>query len=368
MPDMLTNDPNEADALLDVSNILRNTSLGGDSPADLVRLVHVGQALATLYGAAKIAMFGVADRSLLAQSDLFPDPGQIRTLRGWADAGLILVAGKADIPLLQIAAETGLPIVTGDRFGGHRREFPWLDGSDDAVLEPRADRRGRVFLRHVTLTPKTNWEMSVNEERDLLIQQGLSRHVEALGRYWGCPEPRCPRHDPRTSPFILLPVANGSRLVCAQHGLDMVDLGPRPRLAQLKVMQNGLERHRFTVTQDEPLFVGRFPGLTDLSPFLNETERRQVSRVHLRFDLDSERLTITDLSLNGTVLMLRDGTRLDLRQATHTFTAGDRAQIQPSLEIIRSGRHYPSELSGRRQAPRPWPSEPGPTVSVWNPP
>lgn len=170
-----------------MSNVLRNTKLGGDSPADLVRLVRAGRALAALYGAAKIAMFGVADRSLLTRSGLFPDPGQRHTLRDWADAGLILVAGKADIPLLQIAAETGLPIITSDRFGGPRREFPWLDGSDDAVLEPRADRRGRVFLRHVTLTRRADWEMSVNEERDLLIQQGLSLHIEALGRYWAAP-------------------------------------------------------------------------------------------------------------------------------------------------------------------------------------
>ena len=149
MSGMLRNDPNVADALLDMSNVLRNTKLDRDSPADLVRLVLVGQALAALYGAAKIAMFGVADRSLLTRSGLFPDPGQRRTLRDWADAGLILVAGKADIPLLQIAAETGL------------------------------------------------------------------------------------------------------------------------------------ERHRFTVTEDEPLFAGRFPGPTDLSPFLDETARRRVSRAHL---------------------------------------------------------------------------------------
>ena len=38
------------------------------------------------------------------------------------------MADKADMPLLQIAEETGLPIITGDRFVGHRREFPWLDG------------------------------------------------------------------------------------------------------------------------------------------------------------------------------------------------------------------------------------------------
>ena len=175
MSDMLTNDPNRADALLDLSNVLRNTRLGGRGPADLARLERVGEALAALYGAAKIAMFGVADSSLLTRSGLFLDHRQRRTIRGWAESGLILIAPKADVPLLQIAEETGLPIITGDRFSGHRREFPWLDGSDDAVLEPHADRRGDILLTHVTLSRKTDWEMSVSEERDLLVQQGLSR-------------------------------------------------------------------------------------------------------------------------------------------------------------------------------------------------
>src|ERR1035441_9603521 len=109
---MLINDPNRADALLDMSNILRNTRLGGRGPADLVRLKGVGEALAALYGAATIAMFGVADRSLLTQSGLFLDSRQRRTLRDWEESRLILVAGKADVPLLQMAGETGLPIIT----------------------------------------------------------------------------------------------------------------------------------------------------------------------------------------------------------------------------------------------------------------
>ena len=134
-------------------------------------------------------------------------------------------------------------------------------------------------------------------------------------------------------------------------------------MAQLKIMQDGREQRRFTVTQHEPLIVGRFPGQADLSPFLDETARRGVSRAHLRFDLDSEKLTVTDLSRNGTVLILRDGTRLDIHQATHPFTVGDRAQIHPSLEIIRSGRRYPSELSANRRTPRQPPSDPpAPTV------
>ena len=365
MSDLLTNNLNSADALLDMSNVVRNTRLGGRGPADLVRLELVGEALADLYGAAEVAMFAVADSSLLTQSGLFLDPHQRRTLRDWAEEGLILVVGKADVPLLQIAEETGLPIITADRFGGHRREFPWLDGSDDAVLEPQADRHGGVSLQHVTLTHKTVWEMSVSEERDLLVQQGLSRRVEVLGRYWSCPQPRCPRHDPKNSSIVLLPRASGDRLVCDQHGLDMIDMGPKPRVAALKIMLDGKERHRFTVTQDEPVVVGRSAGPVDLSEFVDETILSGVSRAHLRLDLDSNRLTITDTSRNGTLLILQDGTRLDLRKATRPFTVGDRAQIHPSLEIIRSGRRYPSELSARRRTPRQSRSDPpAPTLSL----
>jgi hypothetical protein len=362
MSDMLTSDPNWADALLDVSNILRNTRLGGHGPADLVRLERVGEALATLYGATEIAMFGVADSNLLTQSGLFLDSWQRRVLRGWVESRLIFEAGKADIPLLQMAEETGLPIITGDRFGGHRREFPWLDGSDDAVLEPQVDRYGGVSLRHVTLTPKADWEMSVSEERDLLVQQGLGRRTEILDRYWSCPEPRCARHDPTISSFVLLPVERGHRLICDQHGLVMTDMGPRPRVAQLKIMKDGREQHRFSVTRREPVIVGRTRGPGDLSPFIDETILRRVSRTHLRFDLDSDRLTITDLSRHGTALILRNGTRIDLRHVTtHSFTVGDRAQIHPSVEIIRSGRRYPSELSGpRRILHSPGGSDPAP--------
>ena len=309
-------------------------------------------------------MFGVADSSLLTRPGTFLDPQQRRVLRGWAQSGLILVEGKADLPLLQIAEVTGLPIITGDLFVVDRRELPWLDGSDDAVLAPDADRYGDVFLRHVTLTPRSQWQMSVSEERDLLVQQGLSRRPEALDRYWSCPEPRCPRHDPRINSFVLLPRVDGDRLVCDQHGLDMVDMGPRPQVAQLKIMRDGREQHRFTVGRREPVIVGRTPGPGDLSAFLDETILRGVSRAHLRFDLDSDRLTVTDLSRNGTVLILRNGTYLDLRQATHFFTVGDRAQIHPSVEIIRSGRRYPSELSDHRRLPQQPPSDPPPpTVS-----
>jgi FHA domain len=253
--------------------------------------------------------------------------------------------------LLRIAEETGLPVITRDRFRGHRSEFPWLDGSDDAVLEPWVDRIGQVALRHVTLDKLLAWDESVNQELDMLVQQGLSRQAEVLGRYWSCPEPRCPRHDPARSRFVLLPVVRGGRLVCDQHGLEMRDMGPRPRVAQLKIMLHGQEQQRFSVAQGTPVTVGRSAAGIDLVPFLDERAASFVSRDHLRFSLDADRLTVTDTSRNGTVLILRDGTRLDFHRATRAFMVGDRAQINSSLEIIRSGRRYPSELPGQGRGP-----------------
>lgn len=354
MPDVLTGDLDRADALVDLSNVLRNTGLGGNGPADLVRLERVGEALTRLYGATQTLMFGAADNSLLTRDDLFLDAGQRRKLRDWAESGLILADGKADVPLLLIAAETGLPIITSDLFIGHRREFSWLDGSDDAILAPHVRWDGEVALRHVTLDPRADWDMSFREEKDVLLQQGLMKRLDVLGRYWSCPEPTCPRHDPARKPFVLLPVAKGERLVCDLHGRDMVDQGPRPQMVQLKVMRDGREQRRFTVAEGTPAYVGRSSSVLDLSPFIvDDPHRLRVSRRHLRFDLSSDGLTVTDMSTHGTVLILRDGTEIDFRNASHAFRVGDRAQIRPGLEIIRSGRRFPSEQPAQFQHPLP---------------
>jgi hypothetical protein len=357
LTDVLTNSPAVADALVDMSNIVRDQRLGGHGEADLTRLRRVRSALADLYNDQSVRMFGVADQSLLERTGMFLDPTQRRTLRDEAGNGLFLVAGKADIPLLQIADETGLPIITRDKFDGHRREFPWLDGSDDAILEPRVDRRGTISLLPITLESRDDWRLSMKEEDDLLTQQGLKRHAEALDRLWSCPEPRCPRHDPKNAPYVLLPRAVGGKLVCDQHGLAMTDMGPRPRVIHLKIMLDGEEWRRLAVSEDEPVTIGRSPGLGDLSKAMDETALRGVSREHLRFEMGSG-LTVTDTSRNGTVLILRDGRRIDLHQASHPFTVRDRAQIRAGLEIIRSGRRYPAELANRRRMTGPPGGEP----------
>lgn len=353
MPELLTSDPNVADALLDMSNVLRAADLGGRGAASLSRMFRVGEALAALNGTDEVKLFGVADRSLLDRPDLITDLRHQRLLRQWEADGLILVAGRADNPLLQIAEETGLPIITRDRFVGHRREYPWLDGSEDAVLEPTGDSSGTVRLRYLTLEPKYDWEISISEERDLFVQQGLQRRSEALGRYWKCPEERCPRHDPKNSRIILLPRRHSGRLICDLHGLEMIDLGPRPQAAQLKIMLDGQERGRFTVTEGEPVTVGRAADGISLRDLLDHDTVRDVSRLHLRLDFNDGRLTVTDTSRNGTRLIFRNGISVELHWDSRPFSVGDRAEFHPGLELVRSGRRYPSELQVRGWIPRP---------------
>ena len=175
-------------------------------------------------------MFGIADTNLLARGELFVDPGAAAAAAKLEGIAADSRCGQGGHPVVADSGRDGLAYTTtGDRFVGHRREFPWLDGSDDAVLEPRAGRRGEVFLRHVTLEPKAEWDKSIREELDLLVQQGLSRRVEVLGRYWSCPDPRRPRHDPVRGPLCYCRWPRTGRLVCDQHGLEMRDLGPRSR-------------------------------------------------------------------------------------------------------------------------------------------
>lgn len=349
MSDYLTNSLDAADALVDVANVARNENLGGSGRADLARVDHIAIALAELYNDERVTLFGIADQSLFTR-ELFDDPWRMRRLNEWRQLMKILVVPKADVRLLAAGDETGLPIISGDRFRGHWREFPYLNERDDALLEPWVDGEGNVRLRHPELGARPDWELSRIEEIDVLLQQGIDRHRDdVLSRFWSCPDERCPRHEPASKPFVLLPLLSKGRLICDLHGLEMEDRGPRPRMAQLKIVQDGMVRDRFTVAEGQPVVVGRSGVGVELHPYLNAAGRAHVSRAHLRFDLDETGLTITDLSTNGTILVPGEGRpALPLHRSTRPFAVGGRAEIVPGLEIVRSGRQYPSELPVRQ--------------------
>jgi hypothetical protein len=88
---------------------------------------------------------------------------------------------------------------------------------------------------------------------------------------------------------------------CPRHGTKLTDAGPRPAVEVLSVRIDGVIRRRFVVSEGKPVVVGRAPdgdGIM-LGQWLSDDARKWISRGHVRFDLDGEQLTVTDVSTNG---------------------------------------------------------------------
>ena len=77
----------------------------------------------------------------------------------------------------------------------------------------------------MTLDRKAAWDESRREELDLLVQQGLSRRVEVLGRLLELP--RASLSASRSCPQSFCAASAGQRqpLGCDQHGLEMTISG-----------------------------------------------------------------------------------------------------------------------------------------------
>jgi FHA domain len=365
----LTVDVGEAEFLLDLSNVVRSRRADGSQTASLHRLSRLLAALGRYAHDPQVRVYAVADQSLLSSARLFTNQRERQSLRVWRDARLLEVVADADVRLLELAEATGLRIVSGDRFRGHRDAFPWLQGSTKHVIEPVVDRAGGVTFRPRDLGVVAPWEISNSQEQDQLKKQGLlegRRRVprwEVLGRRWRCPDRRCSLYDDSRGTNVLLPRMRGGRPTCEIHGLELLDDGPRSAAVQLKILHNGQCVGRFTVPAGARIPVGRAPGDgVMLGHWLDGPEGRKVSRTHLVVSLDGERVLVRDVSTNGTRINLAGGGKVELEHGTsHPVEVGDIIRLASNLALTRSGRRFPSELAGYRPGPVRSPEDPPPT-------
>ena len=158
----LTMNMDEAEFLLDLSNVVRSRRADGSQTASLHRLSRLLEALGGYTHDPQVRVYAVADQSLLS-SRLFASQRERQSLRAWRDARLLEVVADADVRLLELAEATGLRIVSGDRFRGHRDAFPWLQGSTEHVIEPVVDRAGGVTFRPRDLGVVAPWEISSSQ-------------------------------------------------------------------------------------------------------------------------------------------------------------------------------------------------------------
>jgi hypothetical protein len=324
----LSTDPLKTGAVVDLGEAVRFADLDGGRPAQLIRVGLVIDALSRQLGDDAVALYPVASRGLLSDTDLTSNERMV--IRRWSDDGLAEVV-PAEVPGLaracEVAALIGQPVIS-------RSPLPGYSG---LRYTPVASSGGAALEGGLGTTPQ--------------------RHA-VLGRRWQCPLPDCASFGSTAGPFSGGAARDGGqpppRLVrgqpfCPRHGERLVDAGPQPVAVPMVARVDGAVRERFVVSDGRPVVVGRAPdqGVV-LGPYLDEEAVRRVSRSHLRLELRGNDLQVTDLSTNGTVVLSRPGPRdaprpvgLSLEQP-YVLGEWDLVQLHQGIEVCRADRQSAS--------------------------
>jgi hypothetical protein len=334
----LSTDPLRTGAVVDLGEAVRLAELDGGRPAQLIRVGLVIDALSRQVGDDGVALYPVASRGLLSDTDLTSNERMV--IRRWSDDGLVEVV-PAEVPALarvcEAAALIGQPVIT-------RAPLPGYAGVRFAL---KVAPGGAALEGGLGTTPK--------------------RH-EVLGRRWQCPVPDCASFGSTAGPFSGGAVRDGGQpppqLVrgvpcCPRHGERLVDAGSQPSAVPMVARIEGVVRERFVVTEGRPVSVGRSPddraGVV-LGPYLDGEAVRRVSRNHLRLELRGDELLVTDLSTNGTVVMSRSGPRAAPRpiglphDRAHPLGEWDFVQLHQGVELSRADRQSAADGMAQQQS------------------
>lgn len=348
----LTLDTSAAEYVVDVANVVREPTLGGERPADLARLTGLLDALADLSRDPAVQVYPITDRSLLTDGRLTVQERAL--LAGWYADGVLEVLPRADDRMLELADALGLRVVSADNFLDFHRAYPWIPGDRDRFLRPVLLPDGRVGVRPRIMPVPEEWQVSRKEEEGLLLRAGVVRRWEPsatyralLSRDWRCPEPGCPLFGSADRPGTALPRRRKDQVLCPTHAVPLSDEGPLPPRAQVKVVLDGTVRGRFMVTEGEPLAVGRAPsrGGVALRAWVAGAVVESVSRTHVVLTYRGGGLTVLDeRSANGTRVRRRvpgADTVLPLeRGVPHQLRKGEAVMLNERLELLPSGRQF----------------------------
>ncbi|MFF1835867.1 FHA domain-containing protein [Streptomyces sp. NPDC058231] len=368
MEEHLTTDFEAACFLVDLSNIVRNRGLGDPGARSLRRLALVVDAAKRFARDPGVQLYLVADRSLrLGGRREFTDPADVRLLGRWVEAGLVEELADADDRLLELCKHTGIPVITGDRFRGHRDEHPWLQGNTDDFLEPVPGAHGTVELVPADLGVPSALDISRKAEEDVLKKMGLlgprrTPRFDVVSRNWHCPDDRCTLYDTRRGTAALLPRVIAGVPRCQSHGSHLIDDGPRTATVQLKLLVQGELRGRFTLEDGSTVNVGRAPGEGGIALLgLVPKERMAgISRTHVELRVTGGIVRVRDRSTYGTRWRPTTGRSgpgpwQELGGAERQYRGGDELQLVEGVVLARSGRRFPTELAQEWQRRRPPP-------------
>jgi hypothetical protein len=277
----LSIDPAVAAAVVDLGEVTRFEDLDGGRQANVLRLGHVVDALGQRLGDNAAAVYVVADRALMSDTELTSNERMV--IRRWSDDGLIEVipAKTPVVPRIrEISALTGLAMIT--RVGGGAPAYAPVLSSGGVSLVAHAGQP----------------------------QVPPARPNPVLARQWRCPEFECSSFGEGRLAGQPPPTVRDGIPSCPRHGARLADIGPRQVSWPMALRVDGLVRHRFSLASGGTVTVGRAPEgpkTVAVGSFLDEAGIRWVSRSHARLELRDGALHIADTSTNGTTLVRRTG-------------------------------------------------------------
>jgi FHA domain len=349
----LTCDGEKADFIVDLSNVVKRDSLGGERVCDLNRFYALIEALVDFIHDDDVQICTIGDWSLVQRkSDLTEE--EKRLVKRWRHRGLTEMYDDADPRILQLAdAFPHLWVVSGDDYGDYHRVYSWLPDNRDRFLAAVPGGAGGVKVVRRIVPIKPEWQLSRKEEETLLKGahlydgRGGSRARTLLSRVWRCPDDDCAAFGPDTADGQPLPVYGNGVVRCPTHHTKLTDVGPNPPRIQLKVLVDGVTRARFMVRSGTETMVGRAPegpdGVALRSSWLSDEAIRGISRTHVGLSWDGHRLTVRDLSSNGTRVReanARSAGELVGRGGRRRLRQGQVISLYDGVELVVSGREF----------------------------
>jgi hypothetical protein len=320
----LATDPLRTGGVVDLAEAVRLADLDGGRPATLIRIGMVIDALSRRLGDSGVALYAVAERGLLSDTDLSSNERMV--LRRWADDGLIelIPAGASTLSRVgEIAALTGQMVIS--RAPMHSHPGPVY------VVVPEAGGAGLRPAPSAGPSPRPH---------------------PVTSRWWRCPSVGCTSFGGPNTPQSPPAMPSGAP-VCPRHGERLIDAGPRPWTVPMAVRVSGVVRRRFVATAGRPVSVGRAPeeGIA-LAGFMGGDSARWVSRHHLTIDVRDGMLYATDVSTNGSAVLARTGGGQTTRRVTlnrcqpYAMGEWDEVELHAGLTVGRADRPPAAPPSG----------------------
>ncbi|MEV0711591.1 FHA domain-containing protein [Nocardia aurea] len=290
---------------------------------------------------ANARFYGVADNSLYYKLD---EAGK-RALSQWKRKHMARSVSWADPEVLELATQFDTAsILTTDLFRDHRRDFPWLQGTERIWKPVVCD--GTVGFERLNYAPIPAVEVSWRiEEADLTAKGFKTREARDVLQYeWRCTTGSCPW----ASKAVIEedPAFRDGKIVCPACSAPARRMGFRDSTKEIVLLLGDDEVDRLPVPEHSELTVGRGRdvGRYDVREVLEGAAANKVSRDHLKLSNKGGRVFVEELgSKNGTDFVREDGVTAQLQEGVQQALALNEhlALAGGALNIRLSGKKRP---------------------------